>query len=50
VVDHVVEGLLEYSKSVVVFLFGSVGSVILADEVDEGSFGITDGSSSQEGG
>jgi len=46
-VDKVVV-VLEDGESVVVFLFGAIGSVVLADEVDEGSLGITDGSGGEE--
>jgi len=35
--------LLEDGESVVVFLFGAIGSVVLGNEVDEGLFGFVDG-------
>jgi len=37
------------TQSVVIFLLGAIGSMVLADEVDEFSLGLGDGSLSEEG-
>jgi len=41
--------LLKDGKSVVVFLLSGIVSLVLADEVDEFSFSISDWSGSKEG-
>jgi len=43
VVKDVLVGVCEEGESVFVFLFGSIGSVELGDEVNEFSLGISDG-------
>ena len=45
---HHVEVLFEDGESVVVFLFGTIGSVVLADEVNESSLSVSDLGGTQE--
>jgi len=42
VVEDIFVGLGEEAKSVGIFLFSSIGSMVLGDEIDEGSFSVTD--------
>jgi len=42
-VEDSLVGLGEEGESVFIFLFGSIGSMVFGDEVNEFSLGITDG-------